>query len=212
MTIPFFQLFKLKALESLWTPRHIQSFNKSYWLYLQNLLQKQQNLAAFPLLCCYHPSLLWSIWVLSFTPGRIIEGFPELGREVTLAQSGVLEPTRASSQEPSSKFSGMLHYDWRHSESMSLAMVGIFIPWILADITPGLPPPPPHPTWAILVSHTYHHTTACANLYCVKRTLVSRLSTGVYVCEYTLDHLRNLAYQTAACLNSFKYHNTRKLC
>ena len=74
------------------------------------------------------------------------------------------------------------------------------------------PPPPPHPTWAILVSHTYHHTTACANLYCVKRTLVSRLSTGVYVCEYTLDHLRNLAYQTAACLNSFKYHNTRKLC
>lgn len=173
---------------------------------------KAAESGCFPLSLLLPPQSALKYLGLIIMPGRIMEGFPELGREVTLAQSGVLEPTRASSQEPSGKFSGMLHYDWRHSESMNLAMVGIFIPWILADITPGLPPPPPHPTWAILVSHTYHHTTACANLYCVKRTLVSWLSTGVYVCEYTLDHLRNLAYQTAACLNSFKYHNTRKLC
>ena len=69
--------------------------------------------------------------------GRIIEGLPELGREVTPAQSGVLEPTQASSQKPTGKFSEMLHDDWRHSDSMNLAMVGIFIPWILADIAAG---------------------------------------------------------------------------
>ena len=51
----------------------------------------------------------------------------------------VLEPTQASSQELTGQFSGMLHNDRRYSDSMHLAMVGIFIPWILADITPELP-------------------------------------------------------------------------
>ena len=64
-------------------------------------------------------------------------------------------------------------------------------------------PPPPHPhTWVILVSHTYHHTTACANLYYMKRTVVSWLSTGVYVCEYTLESPEELGLPDS-CLPEF---------
>ena len=58
------------------------------------------------------------------------------------------------------------------------------------------------PTWVILVPHTYHHTTACANLYYIKRTVVSWLSTGVYVCEYTLESPEELGLPDS-CLPEF---------
>lgn len=106
---------------------------------------------------CYHPSLLWSIWVLSLCQAELWKAFQN-SVKVTLAQSGVLEPTRASSQEPSGKFQGMLHYDWRHSESMNLAMVkGYLYHGYWQTLHLGSPSPTP-PYLGDPSVHTYHHT------------------------------------------------------
>lgn len=152
-----------------------------------------QNPTAFHYLHCCHSGLGWNIWILSFEQGRIIESFPGLGREVTHADSSVLELAHTGSQELTGKFSAMLQDSWHHGDSINLTMVGIFIIWILANIiNQGSPLHAPYPTLVIWVFNIYQHTIACADLYYRKVILVMWFSTGVYVCEDALASLKEL--------------------
>lgn len=105
--------------------------------------------------------------------GRITEGFLGLDREVTLAIVVCWESAHTSSQQPTGKCSGMLQDGCHHSDSMNLAMVGIFIPQILANITnQGSPLHTPHSTLVVRAFNIYQNTTACENLYYRKMILV----------------------------------------
>lgn len=87
-------------------------------------------------------------------------------------------------------------------------MVGIFITWTLANIiNQNAPLHAPYPALMMWMYNTYQHTIVCANLYYRKVTLVMWFSTGVYVCEYTLESPKELSSPDIclpACLNSLR--------
>lgn len=161
MTIALFQLLKLKTLETYLTRPHIQSINKSYWLHLQNISRiwgLPTTSPATPILLKYLDLSLcarWNHWRFSRT-----------GQRSDTCHSGVLESAHTSSQQPTGKCSRMLQDGWHHSDSMNLAMVGMFIPQIMANVTnQGSPLPTPHSILVIRVFNIYQNTTACENLY-----------------------------------------------
>lgn len=77
---------------------------------------------------------------------------------------------------------------------------------------PGLPSPPSDPTLVIWVFNIYQYTTACANLYYRKITLVSCGS--LQVCTFvniSQNQRRNFSHHASACLNSVKDHLIRNI-
>lgn len=203
MTIPVFQLLMLKPCsQSYLTLPHSQSIIKSNWLYLQNI--SRIPTASYHLYC-YHSGLGWNIWILSSEHGRIIKTFRGLGGEATHAYSIMLEPAHTSSQDPTSKFSATLQDSWHHGNSINLTMVGIFITWILANIiNQDAPLHAPYPTLMLWMCNIYQHTIVCANLYYRKVILVMWFSTGVYICEHTLESPKEL-FSPYICLPAWTH-------